>query len=95
MTIELTILISVVSVSAAIFFGIKGAKRADVNDIEERAKKNAEIIFKLDEALTLMRKMQEELKEQGSRISKDEKDTEMLSMRYTELEKRVEKLEGK
>lgn len=95
MTIEITILISVISVSAAIFFGIKGAKRADVNDIEERAKKNAEIIFKLDEALTLMRKMQEELKEQGSRISKDEKDTEMLSMRYADLERRVEKLEGK
>ena len=95
MTIELTILISVISVSAAIFFGIKGAKRADVNDIEERAKKNAEIIFKLDEALTLMRKMQEELKEQGSRISKDEKDTEMLTLRYAELERRVEKLEGK
>jgi ssRNA-specific RNase YbeY (16S rRNA maturation enzyme) len=82
-------------VSAAIFFGIKSAKRADVSDIEERAKKNAEINFKLDNLLTIVSSMKDEMKELTSRLSKDEKETEVLALKYDELEKRVSKLEGK
>lgn len=41
MTIEITILISVVSVSAAIFFGIKSNHRADRQDIEQQKKEAA------------------------------------------------------
>lgn len=41
MTIEVTILISVVSVSAAIFFGLKSAHRADKQDIEQQKKEAA------------------------------------------------------
>lgn len=93
MTIEVTILISVLSVSFAVFFGLKSAKRADVSDIEERAKDNAEIKFKLDESLSMLRNMQEDMKSLTNRVSKDEKDTEMLSMRFADLEKRIEKLE--
>lgn len=93
MTIEITILVSIVSVSTAIFFGIKSAKRADVSDIEERAKKNAEINFKLDESLSMLRNMQDEMKQMVTRLTKDEKETEMLSMRFDELEKRVARLE--
>jgi len=95
MTIEITILISVVSVSAAIFFGIKGAKRADVNDIEERARDNAKITVKLDNLLDLVNKMQADMKELLSRLSDEEKATEKLSIKYEELERRVVKLENK
>lgn len=93
MTIEITILISVVSVSTAVFFGLKSLKRADVNDIEERARKNAEIILKLDSLLAIVSEMQEDMKEMATRLSNDEKATELLSVRYAELEKRVERLE--
>jgi hypothetical protein len=47
MTIEVTILISVVSVSAAIFFGIKSLKRANKQDTEQQT----EIIRRQAEAL--------------------------------------------
>ena len=93
MTIEITLLISIVSVSAALFFGLKSAKKADVSDIEERAKKNAEINFKLERLLTITSNMQEEMKAMGSRVTNDEKATEMLSLRYEELERRVTTLE--
>lgn len=93
MMVEVTVLISVVSVSAAVFFGIKSAKRADVSDIEERAKKNAEINFKLDESLSMLRSMQEEVKTLMARMTKDEKETEMLAMRLSDLDKRVDRLE--
>jgi len=93
MTIEITLLISIISVSAAVFFGLKSAKKADVSDIEERAKKNAEINFKLERLLSITSSMQEEMKSMSTRITSDEKATEMLSLRYEELERRVSTLE--
>lgn len=93
MTIEITILISVISVSFAVFFGLKNMRRADKDDIEERASKNAEINYKLDQALSLLQAMQEEMRSLSSRLSEDEKMTEILSVKLSELEKRVEKIE--
>lgn len=48
MTIEISVLISAVSVAFAIYFGIKGAQRANVKDIEERTAQNTTINIKLD-----------------------------------------------
>lgn len=48
MTIEVTILVSVVSVAFAIYFGLKSNRRNDVKDIEERAANNAKVNMKLD-----------------------------------------------
>lgn len=93
MTIEITILISIISVSAAVFFGLKSAKRADVEDIEERAKRNAEINYKLEELLAITKNMQDEIKSMGTRVTADEKVTEKLAYQYEQLEIRVAKLE--
>ena len=48
MTIEITILVSIISVAFAIYFGIKSNRRNDVKDIEERAANNAKVNMKLD-----------------------------------------------
>ena len=48
MTIEITVLISAVSVAFAIFFGLKSNHRSDVKEIEERAANNAKVNVKLD-----------------------------------------------
>ena len=48
MTIEITILISVVSVSFAIFFGLKNNRRNDTKDLEERVKRETKIDVKLE-----------------------------------------------
>lgn len=48
MTIEVTILMSIVSVAFAIFFGLKSNRRSDVKEIEERAANNAKVNMKLD-----------------------------------------------
>lgn len=93
MTIEITILISIISVSAAVFFGLKSAKRADVEDIEERAKRNAEINYKLEELLAITKNMQDEIKSMGTRVTADEKVTEKLAYQYEQLDIRVAKLE--
>lgn len=49
MSIEVTLLISVISVSCAVYFGLKNNKRADDKEIEQRATERAETNYKLDE----------------------------------------------
>lgn len=93
MTIEITVLISVISVSAAVFFGIKSAKKADMADVEERAKHQAEITVKLEQLITMTSGMKEEMKALASKISDFEKTTDRLSYRLDELDRRVSDLE--
>lgn len=95
MSIEITILISVVSVSSAVFFGLKNMKRADKDDISKQAERNAEINVKLDNLLSMVSNMQADVKELSSRLTKDEKDTEALFIKFGDLERRVERLEEK
>ena len=91
--IEITVIISVVSVSAALFFGIKSAKRADISDIEERTRQNTEIKVKLDESISLLKNVQDELKSIIDRLTTDEKKLETLSVEVVNLERRVDRLE--
>jgi len=48
MSIEISLLLTGVSVAFAIFFGLKSNRRNDVKDIEERAANNAKVNMKLD-----------------------------------------------
>lgn len=47
--IEVTVLISIISVSSAVFFAIKNSKRADTSDAEKKAVETATINVKLDQ----------------------------------------------
>lgn len=49
MTIEITIIVSIVSVAFAIYFGLKSNRRSDVKDIEEKAARDTRINIKLDD----------------------------------------------
>ena len=48
MTLDVNILISIVSVSAALFFGYQAFSRSTHEDTEERASMNARVLTKLD-----------------------------------------------
>lgn len=95
MTIEVTILISVISVSSAVFFGLRNMRRADKDDISKQAERNAEINVKLDNLLSMVSTMQADVKELSSRLAKGEKDTAELFIKFGELDRRIERLEGK
>ncbi len=49
MGVEITTVVSIISVSFAIFFGLKNNKRNDTSDIERKAAEAATINFKLDQ----------------------------------------------
>ena len=48
MTVDLSMVISIVSVLAAVFFGYQAFARNNTSDVEEKASMNARVLTKLD-----------------------------------------------
>ena len=95
MTIEVALLISVVSVFFSIFFGLKNSKRTDTKDIEERVKENTRINVKLDnigqttqEIKSEVSSMREDIKSHNDRLIKLEESCKSAHHRLDGLENR-------
>ena len=61
MTIEITILISIISVSTAIFMGIKNNKRADNAGVEKQTANMTSITVKLENIISGMAEIKSEV----------------------------------
>ena len=97
MTVEVALLISIVSVVFSIFFGLKNSKRTDVKDIEERVKENTKINIKLDnigqttqDIKTEISSMRDDIKLHNDRIIKLEESCKSAHHRIDELAKKVD-----
>ena len=92
MTIELALLISIVSVSFSVFFGLKNNKRSDAKDIQERISRDTRTDMKLDE----ISKDVKEVKETVRNIQNDVKDHEgrivKLEASYKAEHKRLDEI---
>lgn len=109
MTIELStaILISVISLSFSVYMGLKGNKRTDTKDIEERTRERTELNCKLDMIASGTQDIKEQInslmkdvQKHGDRITTMEgniKHTDdyvgKLHERITSLEERVSRVE--
>ena len=96
MSIEIALLISIVSVCFSVFFGLKNNKRSDTKDIEERVKENTRINMKLDniasnttEIKNELSEMRKEINLHGDRIIKVEESVKSAHHRLDGLEKRL------
>lgn len=96
MTIELSLLISGVSVAFAIFFGIKSQSRNDRKDTKEEAREDATIITKLEAIQTNMlevksevRSYREEMKDIREHLARDNESLKSLHKRVDELQQRI------
>lgn len=72
MTIEVALLISIVSVAFSIYFGLKNSKRSDKDEIVERIARDTKTDMKLDEISSDVK----EVKETVKNIQNDVKDHE-------------------
>lgn len=92
--IEITLLISVISVSFSVFFGLKNSKKSDEKDIAERIARDTRTDMKLDE----ISKDVKEVKETVRNIQNDVKDHEgrivKLEASYKAEHKRIDELFG-
>lgn len=94
MTIEIALLISVVSVVFSVFFGLKNSKRSDVEEIKSRVERDTKTDAKLDE----IGRDVKEVKETVRSIQKDVKDHEgrivKLEASYKAEHKRLDEIFG-
>lgn len=97
MTIEIALLISIVSVCFSVYFGLKNSKRTDTKDIEERVKENTRINTKLDNIIQDTRDIKAEVSEMRKNISshdnkiiKLEESVKSAHHRLDELTRRVD-----
>lgn len=94
MTIEVALLISIISVSFSIFFGLKNNKRSDVEDIKSRVERDTKTDAKLDEisrdvkdVKDTVRTIQSDIKDHEGRIAK-------LEASYRAEHKRLDEVFG-
>ena len=94
MTIELALLISIVSVSFSVFFGLKNNKRSDTKEMQEKIARDTRTDMKLDEIASDVK----EVKETVKNIQNDVKDHEgrivKLEASYKAEHKRLDEVFG-
>lgn len=92
MTIEVALLVSVVSVAFSIFFGIKNNKKSDSEEIAQRIARDTRVDMKLDE----ISKDVKEVKDTVRNIQNDVKDHEgrivKLEASYKAEHKRLDEI---
>lgn len=93
-------LISFLSLCFAVYMGLKGDKRTDTKDIEERAKENAKINFKLDEISGTTRdiknditSMRDDIREHNNKIIELESSVKQAHKRLDKMESRLDRKE--
>lgn len=94
MTVEVALLLSGLSVSAALYFGVRNAKRNDEKDLKEETAQVTTVIVKLETLLTLMTETKEELggvkedvKEYIERLIRCEESVKQVSKRLDVCER--------
>lgn len=92
----LAICISFVSLLFAVWIGLRGDKRTDTKDIEERAKENAKINFKLDQISETTQGIKQDISSvrtdilaHNDRLIKVEESAKQAHHRISALEDRV------
>lgn len=95
MTIEITILISAIATAFAIFFGLKSNRREDVKTIEERAAKNAEIIYKLDTISGTVTDIKDDVSTTRKKIEEIDRRLVIVEQSSKSAHRRIDRMEGK
>lgn len=95
MTIEVTVLISAVSVAFAIFFGLKSNRRNDVKEIEEKATRDATIIVKLDSISVDVKGIKDDMSNINKKVDEIDKRVVIVEQSTKSAHKRLDGIIGK
>lgn len=92
MTIEVTILLSAISVSAALYFGIKNNRRSQKKEDKEEASQDAIVITKLESIEKGVDDIKEELKGVKADVKEDHDRIIRLEESSKQAHKRIDSL---
>lgn len=94
MTIEVALLISIVSVAFSIFFGLKNNKKSDQKEIADRIARDTRTDMKLDEISSNVRDVKETVKNIQNDIKDHEGRIVKLESSYKAEHKRLDEIFG-
>lgn len=94
MTIEIALLISIVSVAFSIFFGLKNNKKSDQKEIADRIARDTRTDMKLDEISSNVRDVKETVKNIQNDIKDHEGRIVKLESSYKAEHKRLDEIFG-
>lgn len=94
MTIEISLLISGVSVAFAIFFGISNRQRNTKKDTQEEAREDATILTKLENIQNTMIEVKSEMSSYRNEMKEIREHYIKASEGLKSLHKRVDRIEG-
>lgn len=92
MTIEIALLISIVSVAFSIFFGLKNSRKSDEKDIADRIARDTRTDMKLDEISCNVREVKETVKNIQNDIKDHEGRIVKLEASYKAEHKRLDEV---
>lgn len=102
MTIEVALMISIISVAFSVFFGLKSNKRSDAKDVEERATERAEINVRLTHIAATTNEIKDQISslvkdvhQHGDRLTKVEESVKRHDESFKRLHGRVDVIENR
>lgn len=95
MTIEVALLISIISVAFSIFFGIKNNKRTDASEVEARVAENTRVSTKLDIAVQNTVDIKNDIRNMNSKIETHDKQIVILEQSQKALHHRLDGVEDR
>lgn len=90
MTIEIALLISIVSVAFSVFFGLKNSKKSDTKDIAEKVARDTKLDMKLDEIGNDVKEVKETVRTIQGDVKNHEGRIVKLEASYARLHERVD-----
>ena len=94
MTIEISVLVGIVSVAFAIYFGLKSNRRNDVKDIQEKATRDATIIVKLDSISGDVKDIKDDMSNINKKVEEIDKRVVIVEQSTKSAHKRLDGLIG-
>jgi len=94
MTIEISVLVGIVSVAFAVYFGLKSNRRNDVKDIEEKAARDTKINIKLDDISSDVKDIKQDLSTMSKRVDEIDKRVVIVEQSTKSAHKRLDGIVG-
>lgn len=95
MSIEISILISIISVASAVFFALKNTKRSDISEIERKAAENAKINAKLDDISGDVKDIKYDISVVKKDVSEHDRQLVAIDQSVKSAHKRIDEIVGK
>lgn len=95
MTIEVSLLVGIVSVAFAVYFGLKSNRRSDVKDIEEKAARDAKINIKLDDISSDVKDIKYDISATNKRVDEIDKRVVIVEQSAKSAHHRLDDFLGK